>query len=262
MSTGCVAGVGPVANAQRERVTPWCAVSLCAIVSACGSQFSADNSDLGGATDSGGSATVSNVPTPCSGDTDCGSSGVCDTTSGRCVECTSSVTCGSMKTCVEHRCRSGCRSDKECTPLGMLCDQASQYCVECIDDSQCRTGQHCSLGLCTTAVCIGNAASCGGVNDASCVTTANGAPCSASTDLDASAADGNLGHEASSDGPSTTLVYTNALLISHFEAGRTDLDGAYFSQAGGAGTISPLVGNVEYADAFLTAGGYQGRAIR
>jgi hypothetical protein len=53
------------------------------------------------------------------------------------------------------------------------------------------------------------------------------------------------------------------LLISDFEAGRTELDGAYFAISGGpAGTISPTVSDVEYADVLLTPSGYLGQAIR
>jgi len=177
-----------------------------------------------------------------------------------------------------------CRSDKDCTPLGMLCDRTLQHCVQCIDDSACPTGQHCRLEICTTAICTANATSCDGTNlvtcnakgdgyasmqacAQSCTPTASGAKCTdvvAGLDAGTGATDGATPPplDAGPDATSTMVVYNNALLISDFEDGRTELDGAYFAISGGpAGTISPMASDVEYATVLLTTSGYTGQAI-
>jgi hypothetical protein len=87
-------------------------------------------------------------PTPCTSDTDCASrgGGVCDTTSGRCVTCTSSNdTCRADQHCdpMTFECVPGCRADEGCAstdggrPRASRCDTAAHTCVECVRDDQC-----------------------------------------------------------------------------------------------------------------------------
>src|SRR5262249_19117466 len=144
---------------EGDMGTRWGLVGLLLLVGACGKVSPAVGARDGGG-GGGGSGDASTAPTPCSADSDCGSSGGRDSRAGRCVECLQSATCGAGKTCIEQRCRSGCRSDKDCTPLGMLCDKTLQYCVQCLDDSECPAGQHCRLEVCTTSVCASNTTSC------------------------------------------------------------------------------------------------------
>lgn len=86
---------------------------------------------------------------------DSGKGGVCDTTTGACVECTPSEdTCGPGKFCVAatKTCASGCTADSSCLdPSKPKCDTASHICVACLDDSACDAGKVCDP---TSKACV------------------------------------------------------------------------------------------------------------
>ena len=91
--------------------------------------------------------------TPCASDDEC-SSGACDTTKHRCVDCTQDAQCGSGKKCLNQTCRTSCASDNTCTPQGQLCDKTLTVCIECNDQLSCKSGQVCDVyGKCVAPVC-------------------------------------------------------------------------------------------------------------
>ncbi len=121
------------------------------------------------------------VPFRCTTNASCAGNvggAVCDTTSGRCVECVATAdTCPAGAYCVAstNRCAAGCRNDDGCAPgvgadggvrsdaagggdpgaaAGRHCNVATRSCVACVGNDQCPAGN----------VCIGNACvlSCGG----------------------------------------------------------------------------------------------------
>ena len=89
----------------------------------------------------------------CATSTDCPSGRACDTTRGRCVDCTVDGDCSSGK-CVAQTCRVACSSDNACTSSGMLCNTTGGYCVQCNAALKCTGGLVCDPnGLCSPPVC-------------------------------------------------------------------------------------------------------------
>ncbi len=67
--------------------------------------------------------------TSCRSSLDCAAGEVCDDVDARCVECVGDGDCENDERCVGRVCRPPCRSDKDCTPLGLLCDPGLGACV-------------------------------------------------------------------------------------------------------------------------------------
>jgi hypothetical protein len=77
---------------------------------------------------------------------------ICDTTDGRCVECTDTAQCRAGATCTNNLCvNAGCMTDTDCSADG---GGATPYCVgtrceECVNRSQCpATARSCTNGRC------------------------------------------------------------------------------------------------------------------
>jgi len=97
-------------------------------------------------------------PMRCTSATDCaGNAGgpACDTTTGRCVPCTTADDrCPSGQYCTaDNACAAGCRDDAACMAgdagTGGRCDTATRQCVACV------TNDHCAAGtLCVGNVCV------------------------------------------------------------------------------------------------------------
>ncbi|MBK05863.1 MAG: hypothetical protein CL920_05195 [Deltaproteobacteria bacterium] len=89
----------------------------------------------------------------CNGDSDCtassnSTSGACETTSRRCVECTNDTHCRRGYICnASNVCELGCRKDLDCAG-GQKC--SSNKCVECTSDTDCqgRSRPVCWKGAC------------------------------------------------------------------------------------------------------------------
>ncbi|MEZ4370004.1 MAG: hypothetical protein R3B07_04235 [Polyangiaceae bacterium] len=83
----------------------------------------------GGSTTTGGSGGV----TGCINSLDCveRSDGktVCEPNLGVCVECVGQPDCDEGLFCSRNVCAPSCKSDKDCTPLGMLCDFTNGVCT-------------------------------------------------------------------------------------------------------------------------------------
>lgn len=176
-----------------------------------------------------GQSCVSNrcaSPVQCQTSIDCGLGKVCET--GRCVECSKDADCSSGQHCAQNICRSGCDSDKDCTPQGMLCNFGLGVCTQCSSQQACAAGSYCDgSGVCKMAVCLAGESMCLGNGIASCKSDGTGfgtvSVCPSSrtckvyggvaecadltvqpTDLDAGAASDDGG--ASMDGGGTTVV--------------------------------------------------------
>ena len=132
------------------------------------------------------------VPFRCTTDASCaGNAGgaVCDTTSGRCVECLATAdTCPAGAYCVAatNRCAPGCRNDDGCAPgvgdagvgsdaasgadgggpAGRHCNVATRACLECLTDDHCPSGtlcvgNACVVGCSATHACPSGQTCCG-----------------------------------------------------------------------------------------------------
>ena len=55
---------------------------------------------------------------------------------------------------------SNCKSDKDCTPLGLLCDRTLGECVECVDDRACTGDERCIGGVCEEPETCTNSLDC------------------------------------------------------------------------------------------------------
>lgn len=53
-----------------------------------------------------------------------------------------------------------CRSDKDCTALGLLCDPVGLSCVVCVKPTDCSSGETCRAGLCDAKVPCTNSRDC------------------------------------------------------------------------------------------------------
>jgi hypothetical protein len=53
-----------------------------------------------------------------------------------------------------------CRSDKDCTSLGLLCDPVGLSCVVCVKPGDCSSGETCRAGLCNAKVPCTNSRDC------------------------------------------------------------------------------------------------------
>ena len=99
---------------------------------------------------------------------DCGPGKVCDP-SGRCVECSTDADCSPTERCTQNACQTGCDSDKDCTPKGMLCNLTLGVCSQCSDQRPCASGSYCGgSGVCKFAVCLPGESMCSGNGIASC----------------------------------------------------------------------------------------------
>jgi len=99
---------------------------------------------------------------------DCGPGKVCDP-SGRCVECSTNADCSPTERCVQNSCQTGCDSDKDCTPKGMLCNLTLGMCSQCSEQRPCGSGSYCDgSGVCKFAVCLPGESRCSGNGIASC----------------------------------------------------------------------------------------------
>lgn len=92
--------------------------------------------------------------------------GVCDSTTGLCVDCLASTDCPDGFVCNDftNRCvlpLSGCTTDDECG--GLRCDAGKGACVECLADPDCGPGLVCDL---LTSTCAAEKAC---VTDGDCV---------------------------------------------------------------------------------------------
>ena len=58
-----------------------------------------------------------------------------------------------------------CRSDKECTPLGMLCHPTLGRCASCVVDRDCEPDARCDRGACREVVECANSLDCVGAPD-------------------------------------------------------------------------------------------------
>ncbi len=114
----------------------------------------------------------------CTSSLDCPTDQVCDPASARCVQCVGDADCNPGETCAGHVCRTGCQSDLQCTPQGLLCDMAKGYCVECITHDDCTADEFCSQGACKPDVCQAGTSSCQGTAVVTCddVGSSLGAP--------------------------------------------------------------------------------------
>ena len=119
-------------------------------------------------------------PARCTSDSDCASDPggpACDTTSGRCVACTTaSDRCPAGQYCVAatNTCAAGCRDDASCsTSAGdggattRRCDTTTRACVDCLSDEHCPAGMLCVGNTCVTGCnasrpCPGTQSCCGG----------------------------------------------------------------------------------------------------
>jgi len=119
------------------------------------------------------------VPFRCSDNASCaGNAGgaVCDTASGRCVQCVASAdTCPAGQYCVAstNACAAGCRNDEGCATGGdggasmRHCDTATHACFDCLTDDHCPSGTLCVGNLCVagcnaTRACPSGQSCCGG----------------------------------------------------------------------------------------------------
>jgi hypothetical protein len=98
--------------------------------------------------------------TTCVNSLGCASGEVCDSTLGRCVQCSKDADCPSGSRCGQNQCRATCTSDKDCTPLGLLCNSSAGYCVRCNSTADCASNQFCSGGECLRDVCVANSTRC------------------------------------------------------------------------------------------------------
>jgi hypothetical protein len=102
-------------------------------------------------------------PAPCTGASDCAGMtgrGVCDTATGRCVQCVAAMdTCPATEHCnpALNSCEPGCRSDDGCTGMSSggdggvprtRCDIDTHTCVECATDAHCAPGTLCVGNVC------------------------------------------------------------------------------------------------------------------
>ena len=91
---------------------------------------------------------------PCVSSTDCASNPdgktTCDTTAERCVECVGDTDCMMGEVCVDQTCRTGCDSDNDCTPQGLLCFQSGGFCVQCLREQDCGPAESCVRGTCAS----------------------------------------------------------------------------------------------------------------
>ena len=129
----------------------------------------------------------------CATSTDCPNGRACDTTRGRCVDCTVDTDCTTGQKCVAQTCRIGCSSDNACTPSGQLCNTTAGYCVQCNSVLKCTTaGLVCDpTGLCSPPVCNSGDKSCVNNGVASCLADGSGfgtpLPCPANSTCKAAA---------------------------------------------------------------------------
>ena len=104
----------------------------------------------------------------CQGDSDCvgnSAGGVCDTSNGQCVQCTSTETsaCTGGLVCQANVCSPmTCATDLDCASnaTGTHCDAVSQTCVQCAQDSDCTAGQSCLAGKCAADPACMHTADC------------------------------------------------------------------------------------------------------
>jgi Cys-rich repeat protein len=147
-----------------------------------------DADDVGDAGDMGDRADVieEGDVARCMTNADCTdpSRPVCETVSGRCVQCVpSNDTCARGQYCnaATFTCEDGCRTNDDCVlpssgdggaSRPRYCNVPQHQCVECLQDSQCPTGQFCQNFACgrscspTTPCPAGSGLSCCG---ATCV---------------------------------------------------------------------------------------------
>jgi len=136
-----------------------------------------------GAVGSGGTPP-SNIP--CSGDSDCTSSGqFCETSTKLCVPCVKTKDCPSGGHCLGNRCVvfTPCSSKSDCTS-DPVCDSKRGVCVQCTADSDCPTGKFCTANKCVAALtCKGNGDCSSGLCDTAnsrCIDCLIDSHCSAS----------------------------------------------------------------------------------
>ncbi len=111
---------------------------------------------------------VPDSPRSCRASNDCASNElglrVCDTSSGRCVQCTPGEDiCSPTQYCVAatNTCQLGCRSDEACLSLAgdagvsdaginlpRRCEMSSRRCVACVTDEHCPIGTRCMGNAC------------------------------------------------------------------------------------------------------------------
>ncbi len=106
----------------------------------------------------------------CHTDGDCGgnlATPLCNTTTGKCVECLDNSRCGAKTYCnADGACADGCKNDTDCPAptgdagvdadnpdaqvVGLSCDTTVHMCVGCKADSNCPSGFLCTLsdGIC------------------------------------------------------------------------------------------------------------------
>ena len=106
--------------------------------------------------------------TSCRNSLDCAKGQVCDPGVKRCFECVMDADCSAGEACSDHACRPSCRSDKDCTPLGLLCDLTHSACVNCATDDHCKSEEFCSAGNCVPDVCDAGSSRCTGDSVVSC----------------------------------------------------------------------------------------------
>ncbi|MBI5512289.1 MAG: hypothetical protein HY909_00885 [Deltaproteobacteria bacterium] len=89
---------------------------------------------------------------------------VCAPMLGYCVDCVGDVDCPAGQRCRANACVAPprpCRSDRECSDVGLVCDAARGHCVECAADTDCALGQYCGAeAACVARACMPGAAEC------------------------------------------------------------------------------------------------------
>jgi hypothetical protein len=96
----------------------------------------------------------------CQRNSDC-SVGVCDTSNGRCIDCVSHDNCGaSNKICLFNVCRTTCKSNADCSALGMVCDTSVNACKQCVTNKDCPASWYCLVSVCAPDLCDTTQSAC------------------------------------------------------------------------------------------------------
>ncbi len=113
-----------------------------------------DADDAADAEDADSSSDVQIAPA-CATSDDCGGQTPYCTAAGACVACVFDVQCAAPgATCVSGLCTAPktCKSDKDCTPKGMVCDFQVGVCRTCLATTDCGMGETCWHNQCVPSL--------------------------------------------------------------------------------------------------------------